>query len=568
MKQLFNLLALAMCFSLWSCGNSNSDVEDPNKPVDPEDVYLDVYPDNLTFDARGGEKTFEILCNGDWTITNNSEWYQTDVTSGNGGHIVKVTTSPYYENIDQSTELVINAGYQKRTIQITQLHGDVLVLTKDTLHVAQEGGEFVVEVESNISWNLRIPWIFDDWIRIVPESKSLETKTFTLSIAKNGELEKRKGFVIIEANSIEDTVFINQATYDGEMVILETNDDVKNFAKRGLTKLAGNLIIQGDEISTLTLLDNKLENIEGSLIIMSKTFSSFDGLYGLKEIGKDFQIISDVGHAFEELTSFEGLNNLEKIGGDFIINPSKKGEGLNGGKISSKGLEKLRTIGGNFRIIAISGWIHYCFQCDGLNNLTEIGGDFEINGAENIFESFQGLYNLKEIRGNFKITTSRDAEIYSFEGLENLSTIGGDFISNTTNGISAKTGLKNLTSVGGNMDISLKKFQDINLDNLKEVNGNLTLKTQKWEITGNLQIPALQTISGSLTLNNIGNIANINNLKSIEGDITIKGCKEIYDFCIWKPILSNHQGNFLVVDCGYNPTKYNILNGECSQPSN
>ncbi len=55
-------------------------------------------------------------------------------------------------------------------------------------------------------------------------------------------------------------------------------------------------------------------------------------------------------------------------------------------------------------------------------------------------------------------------------------------------------------------------------------------------------------------------------LKTISGDITINYCSEVYDFCIFKPLIgSSYQGTFVVSNCGYNPTKYQVLNGECSK---
>lgn len=74
MKRLFYFLIVLSC-TLWSCGKSNSDVDDPNNPDNPDtptNVTLDISTTDLTFEASGGQKEFTIYCNSDWTITNSS----------------------------------------------------------------------------------------------------------------------------------------------------------------------------------------------------------------------------------------------------------------------------------------------------------------------------------------------------------------------------------------------------------------------------------------------------------------------------------------------------------------
>ena len=790
MKKLIYLFAATLLFSLWSCSEDDNKVDAPNKPVDPENAQLDISTYDLVFEAQGGEETFEIYCNTDWTITNESDWCTLDKTSGEGNATITVTTEVYYENEDQNTVLTIKAGDKTETLTVTQKDGEALILSKDKFDVPQEGGNISIELQSNVNCSLSIPYAFDYWIQEAPDSKGLETTAYNLTIAENKELELREGYVIVKANDLKDTIYIYQAqlnqlifsqdtfnlqaeggditvelrtnvdynivipadaaswisqvetkalredkvtlhidnnegenrsaqilfedknsdwsdtlyifqgmqgTYTGN-VILETNEDIKTFAEYGMTKIAGDLIIQGREIKTLTQLNNTLEEIDGDLIIQCSEFTSFDGLYGLKRIAGDF-IIDGSNETINALKSFEGLNNLNHIGGNFQIlakdnalNALTTFDGLENltiihgnfeincaikmsfraGSIlknlsSFKGLSNLKTIGGDFKIIAHTNIrsssrlsvIDKLESFEGLENLTTIGGNFEIDASANngydaasasasalksltsfkglsnlktiggdfiinasngermqqtlyALSTFEGLENLTRIDGDFKISVSKvhvnsnimseltsfkglnnlqniggdfelktgtsgnsipDLPISSFEGLESLSTISGNFI--TEKSLDVKNYISNLSFVGGNLKLFLYFLESPTI-NLKEVGGNFSISGGT-----NLSLPRLQTIGGNchissdmIDISNLESIGgsltvsysniSINKLQNV-GDITIEYCENLYDFCNWIPILTDYNGTFLVTGCGYNPTKYKILNGECSQ---
>ena len=143
--------------------------------------------------------------------------------------------------------------------------------------------------------------------------------------------------------------------------------------------------------------------------------------------------------------------------------------------------------------------------------------------------SFEGLESLETIGGNFKVIAgsySSLESLSSFKSLSGLKSIGGDFEVNAKSYSSLKSlasfeGLESLTNIGG----------------------------------------------GKLTINYCSSLNNIDALKNIESlnDISITTCSKLYDFCVLKNVVQNMSGTFYVNDNGYNPTKYQLLNGECSQ---
>ena len=396
-----------------------------------------------------------------------------------------------------------------------------------------------------------------------------------------------------------------------------------------LISIGKNLEINGGSsyLTSFKGLDN-LQNIPGSLRITGcSCLTSFDGLENLKNIGENFELSSNteygmlsdlisfeglkslthIGGNFKinarnmnSLTSFKGLENLASIGGDFEINVLMYATHTSGGYvgysyslqslISFEGLEALASIGRDFRINVEDGGMGSLVSFKGLESLASIGRNFEINASHfdalESLASFEGLESLSSIGGNFKINYDSYA-LTSFEGLGNLTSISGNFTCNAE--LKVEDYLSKLTTIGGNISLNIytynrSSYYNANFSSLESIGGTLSLNGEKYQSYGTLSLPSLQTlggectiedfdmldfpnvesIAGALTIRSVNSIGNLDYLKSV-GDITISGCSNLYDFCNWKPVLTDYNGAFVVTGCGYNPTKYQILNGECSQ---
>ena len=395
------------------------------------------------------------------------------------------------------------------TLYINQLQQNALILSQKQYEVLAGGEQISIEVQSNIDYEIIIPKTVQEWIEQMPQSKALTKSMINLEVKPNPTDDVRSAQIFIKDknSTLSDTVQVTQAAkgiYIGD-IIFETEQDLIDFQTAGYTKVRGNVIVSGGEITTLQKLDNLLTEINGSLRLECSTLTTLDGLYGLKTI-TDSLIIKD-----GDMTSFEGLRNLG-------------------------------TIGGNFKVIAESSYSYYYYyylnslsSFKGLSGLKSIGGDFEVNAKSSSssslksLASFEGLESLETIGGNFKVIAgsySSLESLSSFKSLSGLKSIGGDFEVNAKSYSSLKSlasfeGLESLTNIGG----------------------------------------------GKLTINYCSSLNNIDALKNIESlnDISITTCSKLYDFCVLKNVVQNMSGTFYVNDNGYNPTKYQLLNGECSQ---
>lgn len=378
---------------------------------------------------------------------------------------------------------------------------------------------------------------------------------------------------------------IKIATNELQSLTIRKLDALKSL--EGLEKvkaITGNLLIHScKSLESMNGLNN-LETIGGDLRLFGYLTSliSFNGLNNLKSINGGLLV-----EAVCPITSFEGLNNLEIINGNFDIISSTDNASIYSyysscydNLESFKGLEKLKIINGDFNLIAITQSTHDLIpfkalkSFEGLNNLEKIGGKFEIlsksSGAGSygygnslaVLKNFTGLSNLKSIGGDFKLTaSSKDATVgvregtaletlESFEGLASLKSIGGNFI------VSAEGTTKSLKS--------LQSFEGLN--QLKSIGGELKIVAiekgmPSFISLGNL---SLESINGNLTISHCSQLTNIDGLSELNSvhDISITHCSTLYDFTIFAPILQEYSYKFYTEGNAYNPTKYQILNGQ------
>lgn len=415
------------------------------------------------------------------------------------------------------------------------------------------------------------------------------------------------------------------ATYIGD-IIFRTEQDLIDFSSAGYTKVQGNVWVQGLAIHSLKKLNNLLTEIDGSLNLGGGGYVTLEGLRSLKKISKDLIVQTSNLKSFEglenltsveghltinvtALESFEGLENLERVGKSLKIYIT---ESFVSFLTSFKGFSKLKCIEENFELSITGGTSFYgddlaLKSFEGLENLQTIGGDFKINVTDislDLITSFKGLNGLKTIGGSFELnahfvsylsaSSSSFSSLRSFEGLENLESIGGNFKitanGSALNSLDSFKGLSGLKIIGGNFELaslalkgevalaSLKDFKG--LENLQTISGNFKISCYPTLFAESSNLTFFTSFSGLENLENIGgkkleisylnalnNIDALRNIKTLE-DISITGCSNLYDFCALKNVIQNmnSDGKFNITLNGYNPTKEQLLNGQCSKP--
>ena len=545
MNKFIYLFAMILSLSLWSCGKDDDGVDDPNNPNNPgnpDNVTLELSTKDLVFEAQGGELTFDITCNADWTITNESDWCTLDMTSGNGNATVKVSTGVYEENEDRNTVLTVKAGDTPQTLTVTQKHEDALILSKDKFDVPQAGDNITIELRSNIECALTIPSRFQEWISESPSGKGMETKTFNLTIKENEAFETREGFVIISGNELKDTVHIFQVANERTLILTQDTYDVPAAGETLEVELKTNVdynmeipdmyswvrrsyarALRTDKIQIEVLENKSYDNRQAIVIFQDRNSDLTDTLY-IFQTQVDALILGE--KSFTVAGKGEDINVTVKTNVDYAIShpnwisqqPASKA--LREEQLTFRIAENTGTEPRTGEIIlkdrnsALADTVHVTqstkdsYSGDVVLTTTEevkafaemgykkIDGSLIVEGNE--LTTLSQLNNqLEEIRDSLIINRG----LTNLDGLYGLKKVGGNVNIKGMGSSSSLEGLNNLESIGGNLEI--------HADWLSSVKG----------------LSKLQSIGGSFRVysRNFTSFEGLENLTSVEGDLEING---------------------------------------------
>ena len=529
MKRLFVFLACLMSLAIFSCSDSKDDNGDDPNGGNSSDITLELSTTDIVFEAEGGEKEFYITCNGDWTITNTSQWCKTDITSGNGNATISVTVNPSELYDDQNTNITVKAGTNTKILTVTQKKKDAILLTKDKYDLPTTGGDITVEVKSNITYTTTIPQKFN-WIkRADSKSRALETKNLNFKIEANPNTDKREGFIIFKDNASElaDTVHVYQAQKDeliltqdtynvptkGETINVElkTNVDyeviIPEEAKDWIEQLAsrasrvdrlsfaisGNItyddrqagIIIKDKNSDLADTLHVIQSQVNAIILSQNTYKvPAEGMQITIElksnikyeafISKDVQAWITTAPASRSLNASTLRFNISENNtflerqGEIIVRNYNWNEGPLADTIRVIQAPKNGIIQGNVLLQLQE-------DVDKIKGCQQITGNLVIR---NKVKNLEALGELTEIGGNLCIASD---DLTSLKGLEKLRRIGGNFeISDAK--LNSFSELINLSEIGGDFKIGPNlygnscRFESFNgLENLETIGGDFEL---------------------------------------------------------------------------------------------
>jgi len=197
MKQLkYYLLFAAVALSIVGC----------RKTVE---VSFDTTAQEL--DAQGGSIELALKSNGDWTINPVEEWITVSPMSGNGDATLTLTAEVNATGEVRSAEIKAVSKDNTASVKVTQQavadQQYYLSVTPKQYECGDDGGEFVVEVSSNIDWTVTSP----EWITCsVTEGSNNVSVTLTVN-AIDGEFnELREADVCFGSLLASDTVHVIQ----------------------------------------------------------------------------------------------------------------------------------------------------------------------------------------------------------------------------------------------------------------------------------------------------------------------------------------------------------------------
>lgn len=176
----------------------------------PVEVSFDTTTQEIN--AQGGTVEIVLKSNGDWTINPSAEWIVVSPMSGKGDATLTLTVEANTTGEDRSTQIKATTKDNTATLVVTQRAQSpqpqyYLNVSPKNYRCGGAGGEFTVEVSSNLDWTVTAP----QWITCsVTEGSNDATVTLTVSPIEDEKIEMREAEVIFESSLASDKVHVVQ----------------------------------------------------------------------------------------------------------------------------------------------------------------------------------------------------------------------------------------------------------------------------------------------------------------------------------------------------------------------
>lgn len=227
------LLAIAcLAAGLYGCSENEPD----SKPA-PDSIMLS--KEWIALDFEGGTEEIVVTASGNWRMSGNATWVHPSITEGKSGDTIIFTVDPNTTDQNLQTEFKIFTGAAVARLKITCGEAYVLSLESDaTVSMAQSGGEFSVELSTNIPQE-ELSCIFSDngntWIENAEFTDLFGNLLLTFHVSTNNEYSDRTSKLTISGHDLSVDVSVTQLQQDflnvkGEQKFEFENLDATSFS--------------------------------------------------------------------------------------------------------------------------------------------------------------------------------------------------------------------------------------------------------------------------------------------------------------------------------------------------
>lgn len=183
-------------------------------------------------EAQGGSVEVALKSNGEWTVSSSAEWLAVTPTSGNGDATLTFTAEANTMGEPRSAQITASTKDNTAVLTVTQQAPRYYInVTPKEIRCDAEGGEYTIQVSSNINWTVSVPhWITSS----VNEGSNDATVTLTISRIE-GDFSESRDVEVFFGNLITfDKVHVVQAL--DPVMGIEISPSVLEFVCTGETK--------------------------------------------------------------------------------------------------------------------------------------------------------------------------------------------------------------------------------------------------------------------------------------------------------------------------------------------
>ena len=205
------LWLLSLLFVFTACAGDDP-TEDPT-PGPPATPVIDIpASENIqpVIGTNGGSATLSFTTTHDWTATTeagSAGWLSFSPTTGSAGKHTLLMSATANETYDSRTAIItLKSGTVTRTIEVTQMQRDALVVAHTDYRVAQAGGalDFEVQTNADLSVTINVPWITQ------ATTRGIRTETLHFDILTNDDEMVRMATITLKAGSLSQNILITQ----------------------------------------------------------------------------------------------------------------------------------------------------------------------------------------------------------------------------------------------------------------------------------------------------------------------------------------------------------------------
>lgn len=205
MRSLLLGLTALLSVSLAACGDDSD-----NSESIPTVTEVKVSPSAMTFSATGGTTTLYVQSSVRPTVSAGASWLTVEPeTSGSTiTYKFSVTAPAHTETEDRETNLTISAGTVTRSVAVSQLATDGLLLLTPSFDIPSEGATIDVKLQANGEFSTSIS---AGWITEAPETRAGMTEYNRSFVVAPNVGSARTGTISFTLGELIESVTITQA---------------------------------------------------------------------------------------------------------------------------------------------------------------------------------------------------------------------------------------------------------------------------------------------------------------------------------------------------------------------
>ena len=174
--------------------------------------------------------TFEVVVasNINFTYTIKADWIKAATSRALKENTMRFEAEANPEVDSRKGEIIFKGGGYTETVTVTQSQNNVITLSTSTVEIDTNGGNFSVQVSSNIKYNVEIE-SGCDWISQI-ESRALTTTTLNFAVAENTSKKERSATISISGEGVSEKITVSQdyisPNPNSKIIYTSTNGDV------------------------------------------------------------------------------------------------------------------------------------------------------------------------------------------------------------------------------------------------------------------------------------------------------------------------------------------------------